>query len=129
MPIKDEQIRITLHILRDAEAAKLMYSFEMPYFPQTQLGQRQIWISSAYIFKENLQVLHTYAAVALKMSTIRPFVNKPNEREKIAVKAPIVPRRLSMLRMKKSTTMEATGRREARTIVMAPLTRSIPFWE
>jgi hypothetical protein len=63
------------------------------------------------------------------MSTIRPFVNKPNEREKIAVKAPIVPRRLNMLWIKKSTTIEATGRREARTVVIALLTRSIPFWE
>lgn len=61
------------------------------------------------------------------MSTIRPLVNKANEREKIAVKAPIAPRRLGMLWIKKSTTIEATGRREARTVAMVPTTRSIPF--
>lgn len=61
------------------------------------------------------------------MSIIFPLVSKAKESEKMAVKAPMTARRLSMLRMKNKTTVEETGSRDAKTVVIALVKRNTPF--
>jgi hypothetical protein len=71
---------------------------DAPVFPTNTTWTAANLMSLATPFSTSLNHHKVaYAAVALKISTILPFVSNPKESEKIAVKAPIVPRRLSIL--------------------------------